>query len=249
MAPRLPTLVLKLPLARPASSLRSLAVPHDPGAFRKGARQLWMPSIPGGASLSPPKTITTRRILPYSSRDIYALIADIDAYSAFLPYCTMSRVTHWTRPDPASGKSWPARADLTVGWGPFAESYTSRVYCVPGSVVEAVSGKAFTSIPTSMLSRHGRDSRLDDGAMGMASGIFESLVTRWTVLERPSTATGSKSLSAQAGTPASTEVALSVRFQFANPALGFAVGNVADDMAEKMVQAFEERARTLYGGR
>ena len=208
-------------------------------------RRLWLPSFPGAASQ--PHTISTRRTLPYSPSQVYRLIADIDSYSAFLPFCGTSKVTHWTRPD-ASGERWPARADLTVGWGPFTENYTSRVYCIPGSVVEAVSGAARTSIPAAELGKHGRDSNADDGAAGVAGGIFDSLVTRWTVHPRSSSESSKAAgggLKGQSSTE-STDVTLSVRFQFANPALGFAVGNVADDMANQMVHAFEERARKLY---
>jgi coenzyme Q-binding protein COQ10 len=70
-------------------------------------------------------------------------------------------------------------------------------------------------------------------------GIFESLVTRWTVkpVARPTAGAGEWS-----------EVVLSVTFQFANPALGFAVGQLADEKADEMVEAFEGRARKLYGG-
>ena len=70
-------------------------------------------------------------------------------------------------------------------------------------------------------------------------GIFESLVTRWTVKPTAGPTTGGGEWS---------EVVLSVTFQFANPALGFAVGQLADEKADEMVEAFEGRARQLYGG-
>jgi coenzyme Q-binding protein COQ10 len=74
-------------------------------------------------------------------------------------------------------------------------------------------------------------------------GIFESLDTRWTV--RPVKAAASSA--AAGGGGEWTEVTLSVTFQFANPALGFAVGQLADDKVTEMVEAFEGRARALYG--
>jgi len=135
---------------------------------------------------------------------------------------------------------WPALADLTVGWGPFTQSYTSRVYCVPGSVVEAVSGAAETTIPARTLEGVGYDVGSDKAReRGAAAGIFESLVTRWTVHPAPAGAVGVP------GTEW-TEVILSVQFRFVNPALGFAVGQLADDKLDEMVQAFESRARRLY---
>ncbi|CAG9943168.1 unnamed protein product, partial [Clonostachys rosea f. rosea IK726] len=42
------------------------------------------------------QTLTATRILPYSRDPLYSLIADVDDYSSFVPYCSRSRVTHWT---------------------------------------------------------------------------------------------------------------------------------------------------------
>lgn len=194
----------------------------------------------------PPKTLRAGRTLPYPPAQIYTLIADIDSYRHFLPHCAHSQVTQWTRPahpSPSSDQTQPTRhpalADLTVGWGPFTQTYTSRVYCVPGSVVEAVSGNASTSIPADVLRSVGYDEKSDTKGKGMTmEGIFQSLTTRWEV--KPAVVRGRQ--------PGEwTEVTLSVTFQFANPALGFAVGQLADDKVDEMVVAFEERARKLYG--
>lgn len=78
----------------------------------------------------------------------------------------------------------------------------------------------------------------------MAPGVFESLVTRWTVKAVPAGRSRSGSVDE---TGEWTEVSLSVQFRFANPALGYAVGRLADDKVEEMIQAFEDRARVLYG--
>ncbi|KAJ4306291.1 Coenzyme Q-binding protein coq10, mitochondrial [Collariella sp. IMI 366227] len=138
----------------------------------------------------------------------------------------------------------PALADLTVGWGPFTQTYTSRIYCIPGCVVEAISGQADTSIPSSLLQAAGyhinetTTTTTTTRKHEMEGGIFESLSTRWEV--KPVTGKDGREW---------TEVTLSVRFQFANPALGFAVGQLADEKAGEMVEAFEGRARELYGRR
>lgn len=145
-------------------------------------------------------------------------------------------------------QKWPSRGDLTVGWGPFTESYSSRVYCVPddGSgqgmgIVEAVSGNASTTIPSSVLQRFGYSSSSTSDTEKM-EGLFESLVTRWTV--RSVSAPGG--IKNQEGGDKWTEVALSVRFKFANPALGLAVGQLAGQKVDEMVEAFEERARRTW---
>ncbi|KAK4122318.1 hypothetical protein N657DRAFT_647003 [Parathielavia appendiculata] len=216
------------------------------------------------------KTLRACRLLPYPPQQIYTLIADIDSYRHFLPHCAHSHVTRWTTPtsspttksDGGEGNDTPqpptaaavattsttttrlhpALADLTVGWGPFTQTYTSRVYCVPGQVVEAVSGaSAETSIPRETLRAVGySDADLDLDMRVMEGGIFESLVTRWTVKPVPRLRQEEEYW---------TEVTLSVTFRFANPALGFAVGQVADDKVDEMVEAFEARARKLYGRR
>jgi coenzyme Q-binding protein COQ10 len=109
-------------------------------------------------------------------------------------------------------------------------------------VVEAVSGAASTSIPPDTLLAAGYEHHhgQNKGGNEKMEGIFESLVTRWTV--RPV-----KAASSAGGGGEWTEVTLSVTFQFANPALGFAVGQLADDKVTEMVEAFEGRARALYG--
>jgi coenzyme Q-binding protein COQ10 len=98
--------------------------------------------------------------------------------------------------------------------------------------VEAVSGAADTQIDKDVLRRVGYDV---DGKRerGEVRGLFESLVTRWTVT--PTTDRGDK-----------TDVKLDIQYKFANPAYGLAVGKVADEVAGMMVEAFERRARELY---
>ena len=147
----------------------------------------------------------------------------------------------------------PVLADLTVGWGPFTQTYTSRVYCVPGEIVEAVSGSASTTIPREILKAVGYEDA-DLSRETTMEGVFESLVTRWTVepVRRSAAAVATTTIprltTEVAGSDGVwTEVALSVTFQFTNPALGFAVGQLADDKVDEMVQAFEQRARETYG--
>ncbi|KAK0728202.1 dehydrase and lipid transport-domain-containing protein [Lasiosphaeria miniovina] len=281
--PRLP------PHSPPRLSRRPSATPHHALQPRPSQRHSssWLLSalphlLPGSSTNSvgpsptptPTTTLRARRTLPYPPAQIYALIADIDAYRLFLPHCTSSKVTAWTSPAPSppsqpsphtpspapsetsqqQKRKWPARADLTVGWGPFTQSYTSWVYCEPGRAVEAVSGSgARTTIPAATLAEHGYSSGFESDGDDMAmAGVFESLVTRWTV--RPVTAPGSGSAALPQNNGADgsddgcwTEVSLSVRFQFANPALGYAMGQLADNKVDEMVQAFEDRARALYG--
>ncbi|EAQ90707.1 hypothetical protein CHGG_02642 [Chaetomium globosum CBS 148.51] len=205
LPPATPIIQANLPQPKPATATTTTAAATITRPLSTTPPRPWLLSaLPNLAAStnggpSPPKTLRARRVLPYPAAQIYTLIADIDSYTHFLPHCPHSRVTKWvtTPPTPITmpttdgssnappqkatgtaaatppGTRHPALADLTVGWGPFTQTYTSRVYCVPGSVVEA----------------------------------------------------------------------------FSNPALGFAVGQLADEKADEMVEAFEGRARELYGGR
>ncbi|KAH6636820.1 dehydrase and lipid transport-domain-containing protein [Chaetomium tenue] len=260
LPPATPLIQARLPQPHPTTTTATTTRPLSttpPRPWLLSALPNLAASANGGPS--PPKTLHARRLLPYPAAQIYTLIADIDSYTHFLPHCPHSRVTKWvTTPPPTTPTTdgsnppqegaatppatrHPALADLTVGWGPFTQTYTSRVYCVPGSVVEAVSGSAATSIPAEVLQAVGYPPPSGKGEEGeKMEGIFESLVTRWTV----------KPVEGQrAGGGEWTEVVLSVTFQFSNPALGFAVGQLADEKADEMVEAFEGRARELYGGR
>ena len=50
---------------------------------------------------------------------MFQLVADVGAYPKFLPWCTAAKVRSHTEHELV--------ADLTIGFGPFRESFTSRV--------------------------------------------------------------------------------------------------------------------------
>lgn len=164
-----------------------------------------------------PLTINVSRTLPYPREKLYDLIVDVDAYSSFLPYCQHSRVTAWSKqPDAdASGRAWPTEGELTVGFGPITQSYTSRIVCVPGRSIEALSGK-------------------QEGAP--AGSPFESLVTKWTVGD---------AIVKRIGTWSTVDLDLTMRL--ADPLVQMMLSKVVDETATKMVDAFEQRARELFG--
>lgn len=112
----------------------------------------------------------------------------------------------------------PAIADLHVGWGGFNEIFTSRLRCVPGVSVEAVSGD-----PASADAK-------------AASAVFKSLVTRWHL--RPVR---------QDSSSPSTEVHLTIKYQFVNPLYAAVSAAVSDKVAGLMIEAFEKRALEELG--
>jgi coenzyme Q-binding protein COQ10 len=198
-------------------------------------------SLPGAE----PQSLSTARILPYNSNSLYTIIADVDSYSTFLPYCVSSRVTKWSAPD-SSNKRWPAEADLRVGWGGYEETFTSRLFCVPGSVVEALGGEALTSLPKSQLTHHSETLN----AKTEANNIFQTITTRWTVrpfhYKPPSRRPQTGTMECQAREQ--TEVHLSLDFQFSNPIYATLIRAVAPKIAGIMIEAFEVRARNLLDG-
>ena len=60
-----------------------------------------------------------KRRVPYTADEMFALIADVGRYPEFLPWCVGARVR--------SRSDTELVADLTIGFGPFRESFTSRV--------------------------------------------------------------------------------------------------------------------------
>ena len=64
-------------------------------------------------------THAERQLVPYQPDQLFDLVADVGHYPEFLPWCVAARVRSRTEHEIV--------ADLTVGFGPFRESFTSRV--------------------------------------------------------------------------------------------------------------------------
>ncbi len=62
---------------------------------------------------------TERRPMPYSPEQLFDLVADVDRYPEFLPWCIATRVRG------QDGKEMVA--DMVIGFKMFRESFTSRV--------------------------------------------------------------------------------------------------------------------------
>ncbi|KAF3005764.1 hypothetical protein E8E13_007057 [Curvularia kusanoi] len=202
----------------------------------------FLPNIFSSATSGPPtssiQTLRASRTLPYPPAPIYSIIADVPSYSSFLPYCTRSSITHWSAPDAITGRRWPSIGVLTSGFGSFSESFASRVYCVPGKVVESVGGETQTTLARELIAHHfvdaeGRDIEADGGA-GLSrkgsQGLLTHLRNTWTVEE---VGTGK------------TRIELSLEFAFANPVYAALSAGVVPKVAEAMVRAFEERVEGL----
>ncbi len=60
-----------------------------------------------------------RKFVPYRPDQMFELVADVAKYPQFLPWCVGARVRSRSESEQV--------ADLIIGFGPFRESFTSRV--------------------------------------------------------------------------------------------------------------------------
>lgn len=180
------------------------------------------------------QTLTATRTLPYPAAPIYSIVSDVQSYSSFLPFCHSSSVSRWSAPDPTYSRKWPSEAMIVVGWGSLTESFSSRVFCVPGRIVESIGGNTETDLPARDIEHHLDGTRDGDkGAKGAANGLMTHLRSRWTI----------ESL----GTD-KTEVKLALEFAFSNPMYTALSAGAAPKVADVMIKAFEERVQKLLDG-
>jgi len=140
-------------------------------------------------------THAERRLVPYPPEQLFELVADVGKYPQFLPWCVAARVR--SRSDEA------LRADLTIGFGPFRETFGSRVTLNPHSRIDV----SYEKGPFRYLNNH---------------WIFEP-------------------------DPKGSQVDFFVDFEFRSRILQAAIGVVFHEAVRRMVNAFEIRARAVYG--
>ncbi|XP_016339628.1 coenzyme Q-binding protein COQ10 homolog, mitochondrial [Sinocyclocheilus anshuiensis] len=83
-----------------------------------------------------------RRSIAYSPEQMYNIVANVDQYQQFVPWCKRSKVT--------KGRNGDMRAQLEIGFPPFVERYTSEVTVIPSHQVRAVctDGTLFNHLET-----------------------------------------------------------------------------------------------------
>ncbi len=202
------------------------------------------------------QTLTVTRTLPYPNRAVYKIIADVSQYSAFVPYCVESTVLRWSRPD-EEGNKWPEEVRIAVGWGGLNETFISRMYCVPGRTIEALSGATKTTLPKDEIKHHGSQEPVasEDGQ----STLLTHLLTRWTLRSFPykppkvhttidEQAEPSRSSQEEVPPQEQTEVGLAIEYQFANPVYNTMSAVAAPRVMERMIDAFEGRVASLVNG-
>lgn len=66
-------------------------------------------------------------VLRYTPEQMYNVVARVDQYQHFVPWCKKSRVV--------KGRNGDIRAELEIGFPPISERYTSEVTVVPNHKV------------------------------------------------------------------------------------------------------------------
>ena len=79
----------------------------------------------------PVHEVARKEVVPFSADQLFAVIADVDAYAKFLPFCTASRVVGRHGPESFD-------AELGIGFLAFDERYVSRVTLERPRAVSAV---------------------------------------------------------------------------------------------------------------
>lgn len=149
------------------------------------------------------------RDLPYSARQMFDLVADIESYPQFLPWNSAARIRARTmRPDGAEELS----ADLVISFKVFRERFGSRVVLWPADPATGA-----LKIDTEYL-----------------DGPFRHMRSGWIFTDR-----------AEGG----CHVEFFVDFEFRNAILQKLIGVVFHEAMSRIVRAFEDRARDLYGPR
>lgn len=192
----------------------------------------------------PPQTHHATLTLSHPASALYALILDIPSYPLFLPHLTSSTITAHSPPHPTTHTTYPTAATLHIAWGPYAETFSSRIFCSPPSILEAISGPgARTALTAAQLPHHPPASLAET----VDNSVFESLVTRWTLTEYPF-----KPPPPREGAPAGkskpqTEVHLNIEVRFKSAVYAALSQAAAPRVAGILVQAFERRAREVLG--
>ncbi|HVH80010.1 MAG TPA: type II toxin-antitoxin system RatA family toxin, partial [Stellaceae bacterium] len=87
-------------------------------------------------------THAEQRVVPYTPEQMYALVADIERYPEFLPWCVGARIRERS--------AVFINADLVIGFRMFRERFTSLVKLSPPSRIDV----AYTEGPFRYLNNH-----------------------------------------------------------------------------------------------
>lgn len=141
-------------------------------------------------------THAEKRRLPYSPEQLFDLVAAVERYPEFLPWCLGARVS--------DRRENTVKADLVIGFKIFRERFTTNV------VLD-------------------RPRRID---VSYLRGPFRHLNNHWCF---------------QAVNEGACEIDFFIDFEFRTRLLQRAITPLFNEAVRRMVDAFESRARALYG--
>ncbi len=98
-------------------------------------------------------THAEKRNMPYSAEQLFKLVADIERYPEFLPWCVNSCITRRISDE-------VIYADLTIGYKMFREKFGSKVTLKEHNLVHV----EYLSGPMKYLSNHWKFIAEDDGS-------------------------------------------------------------------------------------
>ena len=141
-------------------------------------------------------THAEQRHLPYTQEQLFKLVAEVDRYPEFLPWCSAARINR------REGNTfW---ADLRVRFKMFKERFTSKVTLHPNEQID----------------------------VAYIEGPFRYLNNHWKFIPQPD---------------GSCVIDFYVDFEFRSKILQKMIGLLFNEAVSRMVNAFEVRARQLYG--
>lgn len=143
----------------------------------------------------------SRRVVPFTAAEMFAVVADVETYPQFLPLC--ESLTVLRREPSAAGEVLIAR--MGVGYKAIRESFTSRVTLSPD-----------------------RDRVLVE----YLDGPFHHLENRWRFTDTA---------------PGTSAIDFYIAYEFRSAMLGLLMGAMFDKAFRKFAEAFEARARRVYG--
>jgi len=135
-----------------------------------------------------------RRLLPYTSEQLFNLVADIESYPEFLPWCVGTRIL--------KREENVVYADLMVGFKMVREVYTSKVILERPDLIDVEYQK----------------------------GPFKYLNNHWKFRDEG----------------AGCEIEFFIDFEFRSRVLRGIIGPFFGDAVNRMVGAFEDRAKVIY---
>lgn len=142
-------------------------------------------------------THAEKRIVPYTPEQIFDLVADVERYPEFLPWCVATRVRRREGPNSFV-------ADLVIGFKVFRERFTSTVGLT-------------------------RPHRID---VVYREGPFYHLTNHW-VFEKDDVG--------------NCIIDFYIDFEFRSRTMQKIIGSLFNQAVQRMVGAFEKRARAIYG--